>query len=71
MSKYSFDTTIGEILDSPECMEIVQDMCPELLEHPMKEAARPFPIKVALPFIEGMFTEDQINEFQRRLEAIE
>lgn len=71
MSKYSFDSLIGDLMEDPEVMAIVDDMCPELLDHPMKEVAKAFPINVALPFVEGMFTEEQIEEFRRRLEAIE
>ena len=71
MSKYSFDSLIGDLMEDPKVMELVNEIAPELLDHPMKDIAKPFPAKMALPFVEGMFTEEQIEEFKRRLEAIE
>ncbi|MDD6021831.1 MAG: hypothetical protein ACI4GA_07570 [Acutalibacteraceae bacterium] len=71
MPKYTFDNTFGELMEDPQVMEIVMDLCPELLNHPMKDAAMQIPVNVGLPFIEGMFPEETIEEFRRRLEAIE
>lgn len=71
MSKYSFDSLIGDLMEDPEVMSIVNDMAPGLIDHPMRAFAKPFSVNAALPFIDGMFTQDQIDEFRRRLEAIE
>ena len=49
MPKYSFENTIGELLDTPETRALIDELCPELLEHPMLEVGRPFKVNQALP----------------------
>ncbi|HOA33105.1 MAG: hypothetical protein GXY95_07210 [Clostridiales bacterium] len=71
MPKYSFENTIGELLDTPETRALIDELCPELLEHPMLEVGRPFKVNQALPFIEGLADKERIENFRRRLEAIE
>ncbi|HQA04688.1 MAG TPA: hypothetical protein PLD98_00070 [Clostridiales bacterium] len=71
MPKYSFENTIGELLDTPETRALIDELCPELLEHPMLEVGRPFKVNRALPFIEGLADKERIENFRRRLEAIE
>lgn len=70
MGKYSFDNTIGELLDTPETKALIDELCPELLEHPMLEIGRAFPVNVALPFIESLVTEERIENFREKLEAL-
>ncbi|MDR2687634.1 MAG: hypothetical protein LBB75_07765 [Oscillospiraceae bacterium] len=70
MPTYSFDTTIGELLDTPETKALIDELCPELLEHPLLEAGRAFPVNVALPFFAELVTEDRIEAFRVRLEAL-
>ena len=43
MAKYGMDTTVGEILDTPELKAIFEEICPEVLEHPLLEAGRDLP----------------------------
>ncbi len=71
MSKYSFDTNIGELLDTPETKALIDELCPELLEHPMLELARQVSVNVALPFMEGLVDDARVEGFKARLEAIE
>lgn len=71
MAKYSFDNTIGELLEAPETKALIDELCPELLEHPMLEIGKPFPVNVALPFFEGLVTEERIENFKKRLAEIE
>ena len=53
MAKYSFETTtVGEMLDTPEIMEIIQKNIPDVLEHPLLEVGRSFIFNDALPYIE-------------------
>jgi len=70
MANYSFDTTIGELLDTPETKALIDELCPELLEHPMLEIGKAFPVNMALPFIADMVTEERIEDFKARLEAL-
>ncbi len=70
MSKYSFQNTIGELLDTPETRALIDELCPELLEHPMIEIGRAFQVETALPFIEGLVTEERIENFKVRLEQL-
>jgi len=70
MGKYSFDSNIGELLDTPETKALIDELCPELLEHPMLEVARQVTINFALPFLEGLATEDRVENFRQRLEAL-
>ncbi|MCL2512512.1 MAG: hypothetical protein FWF08_01305 [Oscillospiraceae bacterium] len=70
MGNYSFDSTIGELLDTPETRALIDELCPELLEHPMLEIGRAFPVNVALPFIENLVTEERIENFRQRLAEI-
>jgi len=67
---YSFDNTIGELLNTPETRALIDELCPELLEHPLLEVGRAFPVNVALPFFAELVTEDRIEEFKTRLEAL-
>ena len=43
MAKYSFEaTTVGEMLDTPEIMELINKYIPAVLEHPLLEVGRSF-----------------------------
>jgi len=70
MAQYSFETTIGELLDTPETKALIDELCPELLEHPMLEVGRAFPVSVALPFFAELVSEDRIEGFRVRLEEL-
>jgi len=70
MANYTFENTIGELLDTPETKALIDELCPELLEHPLIEVGRAFPVEVALPFFEELVTPDRIEEFRVRLEAL-
>ena len=50
MAKYSFETTtVGEMLDTPEIMEIIQKNIPDVLEHPLLETSlKPVPSTLSL-----------------------
>ena len=52
MAKYSFEaTTVGEMLDTPEIMELINKYIPAVLEHPLLEVGRSFIFNDALPYI--------------------
>lgn len=72
MPKYSFENTIAELLDTPETRALIDELCPELLEHPMLEVGRPFKVSMALPYIAEIVNDDaRIEDFRQKLEAIE
>ncbi|MCL2513107.1 MAG: hypothetical protein FWF08_04315 [Oscillospiraceae bacterium] len=70
MGKYSFDNTIGELLDIPETRALAEELCPEVFEHPMLEIGKAFTINAALPFIENLASEERIENFRKRLEEL-
>ncbi len=72
MAKYSLDTvTVSEVLDVPELRELVDKFIPAVLEHPLLEVGRSFIFNDAVPYIEDLVTEDELNAFKEAVEAIE
>ncbi|MCF0137308.1 MAG: hypothetical protein HUJ66_02975 [Oscillospiraceae bacterium] len=71
MAQYTFEgTTVGELLDTPETMALIEKHIPDVLQHPLLEVGRSFIFKDALPYIEDMVTEDAIEAFRVDLEAL-
>ncbi len=70
MGKYSLETTVGEILDTPELKAIFEEVCPEVLEHPLLEAGRGFTFSQALSYIEDSIDEEQLKTITERMEAL-
>jgi len=70
MSKYSFETTVGELLDTAETRAIIEELAPELLEHPLLEVGRTFKFIDAIPYIEDMIDAAKLDEFKQKLEAL-
>lgn len=73
MSKYSFDTKFSVLMKDPQVMEIVADLCPEIVNHPMKSLALSlgFTPNMGMAVLSKMYSKEQIEEFRTRLEAIE
>lgn len=73
MAKYTFDTKLSVLMKDPEVMKLVDEYCPGLINHPMKDMALAmgFTPNKALAFIGGKLPEEKIEEFRLRLEAIE
>ncbi len=73
MAKYSFDTKFSVLMKDPQVMEIVHDLCPDLLNHPMKSLAISlgFTPNMAMAVLSKMYSKEKIEEFRVRLEAIE
>ena len=73
MAKYSFDTKLSVLMKDPEVMKIVDDLCPDLLNHPMKNMAiaMGFTPNMAMVVLSKMYSKEKIEEFKKRLEAIE
>ncbi len=73
MSKYSFDTKFKVLMNDPQVMEIVNDLCPEIMNHPMKNMAisMGFTPNMAMVVLSKLYSKEKIEEFRTRLEAIE
>ncbi len=73
MSKYSFDTKFSVLMKDPQVMEIVNDLCPEIMNHPMKNLALSmgFTPNMGMVVLSKIYSKEKIEEFRQRLEAIE
>ena len=73
MSKYSFDTKFSVLMKDPQVMEIVNDLCPEIMNHPMKNLALSmgFTPNMCMVVLSKIYSKEKIEEFRQRLEAIE
>ena len=72
MAKYSLDTvTVSEVLDNPELRVLIDTHIPAVLEHPLLEVGRSFIFNDAVPYIEDLVSEDDLNAFREAVEAIE
>lgn len=71
MGKWSFDSTIGDLLADPEVNALLQELAPEVFEHPMLEIGKAFTINQAMPFIEGLAPKERFDNFREALEALE
>ena len=73
MAKYSFDTKFSVLMKDPQVMEIVADLCPEIVNHPMKSLALSlgFTPNMGMDVLSKMYSKEKIEEFRTRLEAIE
>lgn len=73
MAKYSFDTKFSVLMKDPQVMAIVDDLCPDLLNHPMKSLAISlgFTPNMAMAVLSKMYSKEKIEEFRKRLAEIE
>ncbi len=70
-SHYSTEkTTVGEMLDTPEIRAIVEEIFPQVLNHPLIDAGRTFRFIDAVPYMKDMITAEELDEFEARLEAL-
>ncbi|MCI6157739.1 MAG: hypothetical protein SOW48_02960 [Peptoniphilaceae bacterium] len=70
MAKYTLETTVAELIDTPETRAIIEEIMPQVLEHPLLEVGRTFKFQDAIPYIEDMIEEGDIEKFQARLEEL-
>ena len=71
-SKYSIEkTTVGEILDTPKLRAIVEQMFPQVLNHPLLETGRTFKFIDAVPYMKDMLKPEDLENFSDALEEIE
>ena len=72
MAKYNLEnTTVGEMLDTPELKALIEKYIPDVLDHPLLEVGRGFTFEDALPYFEDMIEEADLEKFKAALEEIE
>lgn len=80
MAKYTFETTtVGDILENETLTAMFFELVPEAKDYEdLLELGRGFTIEQALPFIENIAdslgienTQERIDDFQAKLEAME
>jgi len=79
MAKYSFDSTIGEILDDPVTNDMFFELVPEAKDYAeMLEMGRGFTINGAMDFIRTIADglgidnfDERVADFEAKLEAID
>ncbi|MBQ4370200.1 MAG: 2-oxoacid:acceptor oxidoreductase family protein [Oscillospiraceae bacterium] len=69
--RYSMETTVGEILDTPKLRAIVEKMFPQVLNHPLLEAGRTFKFIDAVPYMKDMISAEALDAFADALEELE
>lgn len=70
--RYSMETTtVGEILDTPKLRAIVEQMFPQVLNHPLLEAGRTFKFIDAVPYIKDMLRDEDLEAFGEALAQAE
>lgn len=70
-SAYSIEkTTVGKILDTPKLRALVEEIFPQVLDHPLIEAGRTFKFIDAIPYMRDMITTEQLELFSQKLEEI-
>ena len=70
MAKYTFETTVAELIDTPETRAIIEEIMPQVLEHPLLEVGRTFKFQDAIPYIEDMVEEGDIDTLKAKLEEL-
>lgn len=55
------NTTVGEMLDTPELLEVVKKHAPQVLEHPLLEAGRSFTLEACMPYLADMVDDDAVD----------
>ena len=71
-SKYSIEkTTVGEILDTPKLKALVEEIFPQVLNHPLLEAGRVFKFVDAIPYMKDMIKDEDLERFSEALESVE
>lgn len=70
MSKYGWDTPIGELLQDERCVQVFRDILPQALESPMLKLVKGKPVGVILDSIKRI-PQERRDQLKAALEAIE
>ena len=63
-------TTLGELLDDPDARAVIDDLEPELPDHPMIGFAKGMPAAAVLKMAGGQMPPDVLEQLQTRIAAI-
>ena len=67
---FSFENTIGEIVENPRTLALMEELLPGLADNPLLELGRGYPLSVAVPYLTMFVSKDNLEAFRLRLEEI-
>ena len=70
MSKYGWNSTIGELLDDERCVKVFQEILPAALESPLLKLVKGKEVGVVLDS-QKKIPQEKRDELKAALEAIE
>lgn len=71
MAKYDLETTtIGQLLDDPQAVAIVDELAPGMTSHPMIGFAKGMPAATVLKLAAGQFDAATVEQLKSRIEAL-
>lgn len=68
MAKYSFSTTVGVLIDTPETRALIEELIPSVLSHPMLDMARSMQLAEAIGYV--TVPADVLATFRQRLSEL-
>ena len=63
-------TTIGELLDDPQARAVIDEIVPELPDHPMVGMVKGMPANTVLAMAGGRLPADKVAELTTRIGAL-
>jgi hypothetical protein len=63
-------TTLGTLLDDPEARAVIDDLVPELPDHPMIGFAKSMPAGAVLKMAGGQLPPETLEQLTARLSAL-
>lgn len=71
MAKYDLETTtVGELLDDPQAVAIVDDLAPGVTGHPMIGFAKGMPLAAVLKLAGGQIDPATLEQLKTRIAAL-
>ena len=67
---FSFESTLGELIENPHTHALMEEMFPGLADFPLLELGRGYPFVLARPYLEMFLDREKIEAFRLRLEEI-
>lgn len=69
--RFDLETTkLGELLDDPDARAIIDDLVPDLPNHPMIGFAKGMPAAAVLKMAGGQIPADVLEQLQTRIAAL-
>ena len=67
---FSFENTIGELVENPRTLALMEELLPGLADNPLLELGWGYPFIVAVPHLTQFLGGEKIEAFRLRLEEI-